>query len=239
MRYVSEPREVLVDIRYATLEDCATVEGALVAIDVLRAFTTAAFAFAAGADRIVLAGAVDEAFRLREELPGALIMGEQGGLRVAGFDFGNSPSELRGLDLSGQTLIQRTSAGTQGLVLAAQAGPLMAASLCNARATVDYLAALEPERLTLLATGVHPGEDGDEDIACGELIAARLRGQSLPLPTLMERVRLSSWGARFAGDRPADFPTADLELALQVDRFAFAMPVQREDDLLVMRAERV
>jgi 2-phosphosulfolactate phosphatase len=233
------PKETAVEIRHATLAECAEATGALVAIDVLRAFTTAAYAFAAGAERIVLAGEIDEAFRLRAALPDALIMGEKNGLRVPGFDFGNSPSELRGLDLSGHTLIQRTSAGTQGLVRARKAGPLLAAGLCNARATVEYLNTHVQGAVTLVATGVLPGEDGDEDIACAELLAATLRGRTLELPPLIERVRLSTWGLNFTDTAHPEFPLADLELALQVDRFTFAMPVHREGDQLVMRAERI
>ena len=48
------------------------VGGVVVVIDVLRAFTTAAFAFAAGAREIVLVSTVDEALALRERLAGAL-----------------------------------------------------------------------------------------------------------------------------------------------------------------------
>ncbi len=44
------------------------VTGAVVAIDVLRAFTTAAYAFDAGAAEIWLVAGVDEARSLAEEL---------------------------------------------------------------------------------------------------------------------------------------------------------------------------
>jgi 2-phosphosulfolactate phosphatase len=124
-------------------------------------------------------------------------------------------------------------------VRALKAGPLLAAGLCNARATVEYLASHVQGRITLLATGVLPGEDGDEDIACAELIAANLRGKPVDLPALLERVRISTWGQNFTDPAHPEFPLADLELAVQVDRFAFAMPVQREGEHLVMRAERI
>ena len=42
--------------------------------------------------------------------------GEVGGLRPEGFDFGNSPTYINDADLSGLTMIHRTSAGTQGVV---------------------------------------------------------------------------------------------------------------------------
>ena len=43
-------------------QDSSKAEGLCVVIDVLRAFTTAAFAFAAGAEEIILAG-VSELFQ--------------------------------------------------------------------------------------------------------------------------------------------------------------------------------
>jgi 2-phosphosulfolactate phosphatase len=62
--------------------------GPVVAIDVLRAFSTAAYAFAAGAQTIALVGTVEEAFTLKKQIPDALIMGEVEGLPVKGFDLG-------------------------------------------------------------------------------------------------------------------------------------------------------
>jgi hypothetical protein len=43
-------------------------------------------------------------------------MGEVGGRRPAGFDLGNSPTLLAASDVRGRALIQRTSAGAQGLM---------------------------------------------------------------------------------------------------------------------------
>ncbi len=93
----------------ATLNNCAAATGTVVVIDVLRAFSTAAFAFAAGVSDILLVREVEEAEALRLQFPEARITGEVGGRHVPGFDFGNSPSELMGVDLAGRRLIQRTS----------------------------------------------------------------------------------------------------------------------------------
>src|SRR5690349_20082319 len=105
-----------VRIERATNDTCGDATGAVVAIDVLRAFTTAAFAFAAGAREILLVSTVAEALALRERFPGSFIMGEVDGLPVDGFDFSNSPGDQLGRDFGGARFIQRTSAGTQGVV---------------------------------------------------------------------------------------------------------------------------
>ena len=49
---------------------------ALIVIDVLRAFSTAAYAFDRGAARIVLVGDPSEAFALRQRWPHAVLVGE-------------------------------------------------------------------------------------------------------------------------------------------------------------------
>jgi hypothetical protein len=51
---------------------------------------------------------------------------------------------------------------------------------------------------------------------------------------IARRVRSSRSGLHFDGTR-TDFPPQDLELALAVDRFAFAMRVERERGLRVLR----
>jgi phosphosulfolactate phosphohydrolase-like enzyme len=55
----------------------------------LRAFSTAAYAFAAGVQDITIVSTVAEALDLRERSPGSLVMGEVDGLLVPGFNFSN------------------------------------------------------------------------------------------------------------------------------------------------------
>jgi 2-phosphosulfolactate phosphatase len=222
----------------ATLDTCSHTTGTAVVIDVIRAFTTAAFAFAAGAQDITLVGTVHDAFALRQRAPGALIMGEVNSLPVKGFDLGNSPSAFIGLDLTGRRLIQRTSAGTQGVVLSTRAGAILAASFCCAGATVHYLRKLSPQTLTLVMTAIGPEDEGDEDVACADYVEALLRDAKPDAGLFVQRVRQSSAGRLFGDPAFPQFPVPDLECCVDIDRFDFAMPVERQDGLLVMRAVR-
>jgi 2-phosphosulfolactate phosphatase len=225
------------DLDRATLETCAEATGTVVAIDVLRAFTTAAFAFHAGAEAITVVSTVEEAFALRDANPDWLIMGEERGLPVAGFDFSNSPAALADCDLSGRHLIQRTSAGTQGLVRSRNAQHLLAASLCCARATVAHIRTLRPERVTVVITGAHAGYGyrGDEDRACADYLEALMRGEEPPdIDSLTRRVRQSWAGRKFTDPGQPQFLPIDLDYALAVDRFPFAMVVRRQGGRCVM-----
>ena len=83
------------EIRIESLvEGAQRAEGLTVIIDVFRCFTTEAVAFENGAEKIILVAEIEEAFNLRKQGVGDLLMGEVGGKRPEGFDFGNSPFEL-------------------------------------------------------------------------------------------------------------------------------------------------
>jgi 2-phosphosulfolactate phosphatase len=215
---------------------CGDAEGAVVVIDVLRAFTTAAFAFAAGAGEILLVSGVDEALALRERTPGSFVMGEVDGLPVAGFDFSNSPGDLLGRDFGGAPIIQRTSAGTQGVVRSRRASLLLASSFVCAAATARYLLRQAPERVTYVVTGIYPDRDGDEDAACADYQGELLRGAAPDPAPYLQRVRDSVPGRIFADPARPEFPSIDLEYATALDRFGFAMVVERRGGLLAMRA---
>src|SRR6266545_7320288 len=113
---------------YTNLETCHTAKGVVIVIDVIRAFTNAAFAFSRGARHIYPVSEVEEALELKKQNPGSLTCGEVHGLPPEGFDFGNSPTHTDTLDLSGKLIIQRTGAGTQGAVRSFNADTLVAAS---------------------------------------------------------------------------------------------------------------
>ena len=101
---------------HCSLADIERARGTVVVIDVLRAFTTAAFAFERGAKKILPVSTVDEAFRMRERDPTCLLMGEINALPVPGFDLPNSPHIVGQAELEGCTIIHRSTAGTQGIV---------------------------------------------------------------------------------------------------------------------------
>src|SRR5512141_1063322 len=101
---------------YASLETCHTARDVVLIVDVLRAFTTAAYAFSRGAKEIRLVSTVEDALKLKSKIQSSKVMGEVGGFPPEGFDFGNSPTRILEQDLTDIILIQRTGAGTQGAV---------------------------------------------------------------------------------------------------------------------------
>lgn len=226
-------------IEYLPLKKSEQAQGVVVVVDVIRAFTTAAFAFAANAPTITVASTVAEALALRRMIPGSRVMGEVGGIRVPEFDYSNSPSELLGVDFSTVPLIQRTSAGTQGLVRATGATILLASSLVVASATANYLRRLGADKITFIASGLDDQGFGDEDLACAEFIAALIQEERPDPQAVVARVQGSRNGLRMVEPGQKIFPPGDQPLCLEIDRFNFAMRAHRREGRIIMgRFER-
>lgn len=229
----------MIEVRYVDL-DGAEPDEAVVVIDVLRAFTVQPWMFARGVTRLFAVADREQALALRDgPLTGALLAGEHGGRPFPGFDLGNSPTEIRDRDLTGATVVHRTSAGTQGLVRTAGSGAVFAASFVTAGATARALEALRPGRVTFVITGASLGRDGDEDLAAAELIAARFRGDDPAPEPYLARIATSDAGALFTDDGPDWAPPSDMALSAEIDRFDVAIraePATGLDGVIATRA---
>lgn len=122
-----------------------------VVIDVLRATTTIAALFGRGLARLHVVSRIDEA--RKRKAPGRILLGEEGGLRPEGFDYGNSPVEAAGLDLTGREAVQVTSNGTKALCAVAPLGTVTTAAMANLRAAAAFLGRFET--VTLVCSGNH------------------------------------------------------------------------------------
>jgi len=226
------------EIRIESLREGADrATGAVAVIDVFRAFTTAAVAFARGARQIVMVGTVEEALALRERGLGQVCMGEVGGRAPPGFDFGNSPFELSQANLAGKTIIQRTGAGTQGVVAAKQAERLYAASLVTADATARALRAGRPDRVTLVAMGNNALVRTDEDELCALHLRNLLEGRPGDRDAVRRVILAGAEIAHYHDPARPYLHPGDLDIALDIDRYDFAIRVRLEEGLLMARRE--
>lgn len=211
----------------------------VVVIDVLRSFSTAAYAFAAGAGVIYPVETIAEAERLKRVFPDALTTGAVGGGDpIPAFDFGNSPTALQEAKLAGRPLIQSTAAGVRGLLRFGHAQALFAGSLVCARSTAASILALQARNVALVITGEWVDRDGDEDVACADYLAALLAGDRPDPAPFIRRVHTSDFGRRFAAGRHASLPMSDLDLCARADCFDFTMRASRLNGCLLLQAER-
>lgn len=217
------------------VEGARQAVGTTVIIDVFRAFTAEAYMAKNNAARIIPVGDVETAWKYKYEHPDTVLCGERGGAIIEGFDFGNSPSQLEGVDLTGKTVVHTTSAGTQGIVNAVHAREILAGSLVAAKAIAAYIRKNQPEEVSLVCMGLAGKERTEEDTFCAEYLKALILDE--PLPDLEEGIRLirATSGAKFFDPAQASvFPERDFHLSLQANTVPFVLRLCKDAPLPYM-----
>jgi 2-phosphosulfolactate phosphatase len=200
-----------------------SARGLVVVIDVFRAFSLAAHAYARGVAGMIPVASIDDALELKRRHPDWLALGERHARPLPGFDGGNSPSDLERIDVRGRTVIHTTHAGTQGLTGAVCADEVIAGALVTAGAIVRYIRMRSPAVVTLVRMGHEAKERCVEDDVCAELIAGRLHGGAPDVGRMLERLRRAPSARKFF-DPACDWaPERDFELCTQVDAFDFVL----------------
>ncbi|MFD5789596.1 2-phosphosulfolactate phosphatase [Streptomyces sp. NPDC127037] len=217
--------------RFLGIAELSATPSVAVVVDVMRAYTVAAWAFARGAERIVLAGSLDETLALKGRHPDWVALKD--GAPAPGFDAVNSPALLRSRDLGGRTVVQKTTAGTVGALAVRDASLVLCAGFVVAEATARLLR----ERGCDDATFVVTGEDGraEEDLACAQYIARRAGGEAVDAAPYLRRAGDSRAAAELAEGVREGAHADDVALCLELDRFPFAMVATPEDSLMVLR----
>jgi 2-phosphosulfolactate phosphatase len=222
------------DARFVGIAELSGAPSVAVVIDVMRAFTVAAWALARGAEKVVLAGTLDEALALKARHPDWVTLKD--GPPAPGFDAVNSPAVLRHADIDGRTVVQKTTYGTVGALAVREASLVLCASFVVAGATARLLQARASDSVTFVVTG----EDGqaDEDLACAQYIARKATGAATDAAAFLRRAAASGAAARLAEAARSGFQGVnpdDVALCLELDRFPFAMVAASEDSLMVLR----
>ncbi len=228
------------EIRLGSLvRDAKEAEGTVIIIDVFRAFTTAAIAFHRGASHIVLVAEVEEAVQLHDQGVGDLLMGEVDGKRPQGFHYGNSPHEISSAEVAGKTIVQSTRAGTVGVAAATKASSVYLGSFVVAEATVRAIRLDNAPLVSIIAMGDRGTFRSDEDEQCALYLRNLLEGRVPEAEAVRSLVMEGGQTQKFFDDAQTQYHPQDVELALQLNRFPFAMKTTKEDGLLVARKQVV
>jgi 2-phosphosulfolactate phosphatase len=214
------------------LDGARKAQGLTVVIDVFRAFSTACYASFRGAGPIYPAGAIEDAFRLKKDMPDAILVGERNERPPEGFDFGNSPFHIYNADIQNLPMIHTTSSGTQGIVNAVNADEILTGSFVNAGAIVSYIRQQNPARVSLVCMGYACQYPTDEDTLCAEYIQNELTGKESDWPAMVQTMRYGS-GARFFEPASQQWaPQEDFSLCLDRNRFNFILKVTGREGVL-------
>jgi len=113
----------------------------IVIIDVLRATSTIVTAIANGAKAVIPVGDMGEASRIAQSVDSDdyLLCGEKDGMKIEGYDLGNSPLEYASSVVGGKSLILNTTNGTKAIKKSIHAEEVYIASFLNLDVVVDTL----------------------------------------------------------------------------------------------------
>lgn len=214
-------------------------KGLTVIIDVFRAFSTACYVFAAGADKIIPVEHVAEAFKLKEKFPDAILMGERQERKITGFDFGNSPSHILDQNLSEKTIIMTTSSGTRGILNAKMADEIITGSFVNAGAIISYIRAQNPSLVSLVCMGYEAQIPTQEDTFFAEYVKNSLEGQETDF-NQMKQILRNGDGARLLNPANTEWsPASDFDLCLDLNRFDFILRVENGEDFVWLKKVKI
>ena len=202
--------------------------GITVIIDVFRAFTVEAYLMNNGAKKLIPVGDMQIAYDYKEKDNSCILVGERHGKILPGFDYGNSPSQIKDVDFSGKTVIHTTSAGTQGIANAKNADEVLTGSLVNASAIAKYIKSKNPKEVSLVCMGLEAKSQTDEDNLCAYYIKSILEGKTIELNKEIEKLKTTSGAKFFDIEQQSVFPEQDFYLSTEVNKFNFVLKVNED-----------
>jgi 2-phosphosulfolactate phosphatase len=211
-------------------EGARQAKGLAVIIDVFRAFSTACYVAANGASRIIPVGDAATAYGLKQKHPSFMLIGEDEGKKLEGFDYGNSPTEIETVDFTGQTVVHRSSAGTQGIINAKHADKIITGSFCNVNAIINYIRSNDFDQVSLVCMGQAAVTPAAEDTLCANYIKTVLEGGTPNFEEIRAYLHNYESAQKFFDPTKEWAPERDFELCLDVGRFDFILHLQTDDD---------
>jgi len=204
----------------------------VVVIDVLRAFTTACYAMSNNPKDYIIVPDIITAYSLKKKNPSCVLIGERDGYNVPGFDYGNSPEEIKNVDFSNKTIVHTTTLGTKGIINALKhTKEIITGSFVNARAIINYIKRENPNVVYLFST--YGLSDGNEDLMFAEYIKGYFENKPLDINLIKKNLMTHESGIRYLVNPRTEYSKRDFYLALELDKFNFALKAHLDKGKLI------
>lgn len=222
--------------------EAARAPHAVAVIDVLRATSTLARAWAQGAREVLFFDSPDEARAARRRVPGrVLLCGERQGKRLRSFDLGNSPFEYERARVAGSVLLYTSTNGSRAFLATKAAEVQWAVAFVNLEAAAarasSWLEARAKSGAPTPPDGaadlwiVCAGKEGDEsveDTACAGRFALRVLSR---LAEAGVGVEMAAEGQTLATAPDTEIETRDLVASSEHGRYLASLGIEYEKDV--------
>lgn len=156
-------------------------EDVIIVIDVLRCCSTIVTALANAAEGVIPTKTVEEARALHRKHPEFILAGERRGIKLKGFDLGNSPLEFSPRKVKGKHVILTTTSGTKAVISSKRAKYVFTGAFLNAEATAKAASKIAMWKETGISI-ISAGTDNHfslEDFVCAGAIAKSLLADNI------------------------------------------------------------
>lgn len=143
-------------------------ESIVVVIDILRATTAICTAFQNGVKEIIPVATVKEAEEYKKK--GFLVGAERNGMKLDGFDFGNSPYDYIGNYLKNKTIVLTTTNGTQAINTSKDAYKVVIGAFTNITVLCHWLLQQE-KNILLLCSGWKNRFNMEDSVFAGAVVS--------------------------------------------------------------------
>lgn len=201
---------------YSPYDDASTIKGFTIVIDVFRAFSVSYYIDNNGPQKYIISESIEHSQNLKNLVSNSILIGERQGIKIEGFDFGNSPTEIYENDFSGKTIIHTTTAGTKGLLLQPHENEVVVGSFVNAQALLNYIEKNKIQKVNFYCTARPKGILGEEDYLFADYMTNKLLDRDCKYDEIINSLRKGSG----KGFLETDFaPYTDFLYCLDVNRF--------------------
>lgn len=222
------------NFKITTLSTIEQATGLVIVIDVFRAFSTACYVFSAGAKRIVAVETIKDALTYKKTNPEYILIGERKGLKVDGFDYNNSPSQIKGESFQGKTIIMTTGFGTKGIIRATNADDVLTGSFVNSSAVVAYVKQKNPDTVSFVCT-----DDtfyNNEDFQCAAYIQSLINDTPISFPVIRRFLEEHPCTDRFLKSPVEPYFLEDFELCMRINFYPAVLQAVQEKGLVSLYA---
>lgn len=144
----------------------------VIVVDVLRATSSIIWACRNGANRVIPVSDAGEGAAIAARLGDCIMAGERGGVKLPGFDLGNSPLEFDHRIVKDRNVVINTTNGTGAIKAAEGAAHVLIGAMINHTAVARMAAQLDRD-VIILCAGTE-GEFSADDICAAGAIATSL-----------------------------------------------------------------
>lgn len=158
---------------YGKQNDSQLQDTTVIVVDVLRATTSVICALNGGAVKVVPTVDAGDAVALASRLGAreCVLGGERGGIRINGFELGNSPEEYLARTVRGKTVIISTTNGTGALYSVRSADKVLISAMIN-RTAAAKAAAADGNDILIVCAGTDGQPSADDLLTAGAIIDA-------------------------------------------------------------------